>query len=131
MPALHVDARVVTAHAPTVGALVVLVAGLVVLSLDGLLLPRPPTSVTLLAIAGCLGAASRLTHLVHQLSELALSRRDARTDYLTGVANRRGFSTALEQSVPGVLRHALVVVDLDRFKETNDRYGHAVGARCS
>ena len=121
------DARAATPEAPAVGALVVLGAGLVVLALDGAVIAHAPVSVTLFATAGCLGSASRLTHLVRQLAELAQSRQEARTDHLTGIANRRGFSAALAESVSGVQRHALLVVDLDRFKEVNDRYGHAVG----
>jgi diguanylate cyclase (GGDEF)-like protein len=53
-----------------------------------------------------------------------------RTDGLTGLANRAGFLEALEGAVaacapPG--RIALLAIDLDRFKEVNDLYGHAVG----
>jgi diguanylate cyclase (GGDEF)-like protein len=46
-------------------------------------------------------------------------------DPLTGVRNRRGL-TDLLSSHPGA---ALVVCDLDHFKQINDRYGHDVGDR--
>ncbi len=51
------------------------------------------------------------------------------TDPLTGLRNRRGF----EEAAAAVLADArsrgaaLVYIDLDRFKEINDRYGHAEG----
>lgn len=55
-------------------------------------------------------------------------RYDASTDHLTGVLNRRSFdrrllSLALEDAFPV----AVYFVDLDRFKEINDRFGHAIG----
>lgn len=49
--------------------------------------------------------------------------RYASYDYLTGVLNRRGFF----ETVGGKEEGMLVVLDLDRFKEVNDRHGHAVG----
>jgi diguanylate cyclase (GGDEF)-like protein len=55
------------------------------------------------------------------------------TDDLTGLNNRRGFLINGEQQLT-VARHnrqpvALVFVDLDRFKQINDTYGHAEGDR--
>lgn len=55
----------------------------------------------------------------------------ARTDALTGLANRRAFDEAAEQEVQRALRYntplALVLTDIDRFKAINDRFGHHVG----
>jgi diguanylate cyclase (GGDEF)-like protein len=51
-------------------------------------------------------------------------------DSLTGLANRSQLDEHLEQAWEG-LEHqrqsALLYIDLDRFKQANDRYGHAVG----
>ncbi len=47
-------------------------------------------------------------------------------DALTGLPNRRYLDRYLETRQPGAL-HVLVHLDLDRFKEVNDRLGHAVG----
>src|SRR6201990_2523811 len=59
-------------------------------------------------------------------------RTAARTDPLTGIANRRGFleQTALSRrSAAGTQPTAVLLFDLDHFKNINDRYGHAVGDR--
>ena len=61
----------------------------------------------------------------------ALYERQARTDPLTGLANRRGFeSDAADflQKLAGEGSHfGLVLLDLDEFKPINDRFGHAAG----
>ena len=61
------------------------------------------------------------------------ARRNARTDPLTGLANRRGFAERFEQVVSETDRYggsaALIMVDLDFFKRVNDTYGHDAGDR--
>ncbi|MEU4744231.1 diguanylate cyclase [Actinosynnema sp. NPDC023658] len=49
------------------------------------------------------------------------------TDALTGLANRTGFLPRLEQAVRGASGPVLVFLDLDQFKDVNDRHGHAAG----
>jgi diguanylate cyclase (GGDEF)-like protein len=55
----------------------------------------------------------------------------ATIDALTGVGNRREMEKVLTQAVnerrTGRRKYGLVVLDLDRFKEVNDLYGHAAG----
>jgi diguanylate cyclase (GGDEF)-like protein len=55
----------------------------------------------------------------------------ARTDPLTLLANRRGFRETLDLELERARRSgtsmAVVIGDLDRFKEVNDRSGHHVG----
>lgn len=56
----------------------------------------------------------------------------ALTDELTGLANRRGFTAAFERELSLARRDSgakgiLVMVDLDGFKEINDKCGHPVG----
>jgi len=65
--------------------------------------------------------------LERQTHELALS---AASDSLTGVANRRGLLQQAEALLqqPGS-HHALLLLDLDRFKPINDTHGHEVGDR--
>jgi diguanylate cyclase (GGDEF)-like protein len=60
-------------------------------------------------------------------------RRQAETDPLTGLLNRRAFITAAEREHELAARTgadlAVVLIDLDDFKVINDRDGHAAGDR--
>ena len=59
------------------------------------------------------------------------ARRNARTDSLTGLANRRGFDERYAQVVQETDRYggttALILLDIDHFKKDNDAYGHEAG----
>lgn len=60
-------------------------------------------------------------------------RRMANQDPLTGLANRSfidaALTTELERIAAAGGSSALLFIDLDRFKQVNDRYGHAAGDR--
>ena len=83
------------------------------------------------AIAGQVGSAIGRAELFAQVSELA------RSDGLTGLANRRAFDEALELALLEARRDgrdvALVLLDVDNLKEINDTGGHEAGddARCA
>lgn len=66
-------------------------------------------------------AGPRVAHLQ------AIEAREirARTDELTGLPNRRGFHHAMALLSGG--RAALLIVDLDYFKQVNDTWGHVAG----
>ena len=57
--------------------------------------------------------------------------RQARTDSLTGLANRRRFFEVAEAELARAGRYrsnlAVLMVDIDHFKEVNDAYGHSTG----
>lgn len=63
-------------------------------------------------------------------SELTMAQQLVRTDELTGLSNRRGLFAFLEQlggqPLQGV-QLALLLVDIDGFKQVNDRAGHLAG----
>lgn len=52
------------------------------------------------------------------------AREEASRDALTGLANRRGLDRHLNSGVP---IRAVMLIDLDRFKQVNDQLGHEVG----
>ena len=55
---------------------------------------------------------------------------DAWLDALTGLSNRRHFNIALKDAIAeadSAAPHALLMVDLDRFKAVNDTLGHPIG----
>ncbi len=60
-------------------------------------------------------------------------RREAQVDSLTGCLNRRAFDDQFHKEAERSRRLgmgiAVLFLDLDRFKELNDRHGHAVGDR--
>ena len=57
--------------------------------------------------------------------------RLARTDALTGLANRRTLDETFQREIARALRQgqnlSLIMADLDRFKSINDEYGHVAG----
>src|SRR5450830_700403 len=64
----------------------------------------------------------------------ATLQRLALEDGLTGLANRRHFDLALQEELSRATRNAsslaLIMIDVDRFKQYNDMYGHAAGDEC-
>ncbi len=77
-----------------------------------------------LGIAGTVQDIDDLVKTKQSLQDLA------ERDYLTGLANRKLFMTTLKQSILRVARHnplGLLFIDLNHFKEVNDRCGHNAG----
>jgi diguanylate cyclase len=65
-------------------------------------------------------------------SKLEEYKRLADTDPLTHIWNRRAFDKEIARiynSNRGILFNALILADIDRFKDINDRFGHPVGDR--
>ncbi|MEW6765370.1 MAG: GGDEF domain-containing protein [Pseudomonadota bacterium] len=74
------------------------------------------------------GATEEIERLRKELDE---ARKDASTDPLTGLLNRRAFTTVIANAIT---KHradqqpfCLLMLDIDHFKEVNDTYGHLVG----
>jgi diguanylate cyclase (GGDEF)-like protein len=103
-----------------------------------------PSTVVFAANAGgtvdTLGSAFEL--LVRQRTEILVSYKKrleeansklldlAVTDPLTSLYNRRKFEETLKHEVARALRYgsvSLLLIDLDRFKSVNDRFGHRTG----
>jgi diguanylate cyclase (GGDEF)-like protein len=75
--------------------------------------------------------AEQLAVLIEQLKGQEALRHLSTTDALTGLLNRRGFEAVLARAVTRARLDghggALIYVDLDNFKQVNDRFGHAQG----
>jgi diguanylate cyclase (GGDEF)-like protein len=78
-----------------------------------------------ISIAGMTGVGA-MSLMVHQARITEHHRREALTDSLTGLFNRRALFEVHEKQV---FSHemAVIVFDIDRFKSINDQHGHAVG----
>lgn len=76
-------------------------------------------------VAAELGGPMRMAALVGEAQRLAA------TDALTALLNRRAFAEIVERDVSLAHRHgwplSVLLLDIDHFKEVNDKYGHAVG----
>jgi diguanylate cyclase len=63
--------------------------------------------------------------------ELEQIRDESYKDFLTGIANRKAFDTALEDAIyssrSDKSTFSILIADIDHFKQVNDNYGHLIG----
>jgi diguanylate cyclase (GGDEF)-like protein len=86
-------------------------------------------------IAGCLAWRVGVRAMARMETRMAAERAQfealAHEDPLTGLPNKRAFDDRLDAELRRAAREyypvAIVVLDLDRFKQINDTWGHAVG----
>lgn len=80
-------------------------------------------------------AEQHIQNLLQQLErEKKIAQRNANTDSLTELANRRYFDEMFSAEFHRLKRSglpmSLIMLDVDRFKKFNDRYGHLAGDDC-
>lgn len=89
---------------------------------------RDPVTGALVEVILVMRDVSERQALQHRLE------REATTDSLTGLANRRAFDEALQREWARAVRNdtelSLILLDVDHFKPFNDRYGHPAGDAC-
>ncbi len=76
-------------------------------------------------LAGHLASLWRYIDLIHEKESMAL------TDQLTGLPNRRALFQRLEEEDSRLARYggrmSMIMIDMTRFKDINDSYGHMMG----
>jgi diguanylate cyclase (GGDEF)-like protein len=87
---------------------------------------QPVTGLSVTLAAGAvLAGAARSIGAFRAASAHNQVQRQAHTDDLTGLANRRGLVTTAGPQMSA--QRALLLVDIDRFKQINDTLGHQAG----
>jgi len=95
--------------------------------------PGPIATSRWLTVIGLVTGGAIVVRLLAEHVEQLLAELDtaARTDRLTGLANRRALEDDYGREAARAARTgepiALVLIDLNRFKDINDVYGHAAG----
>lgn len=95
--------------------------------------PGPASITNWMVTVGTLAIAGLIVSVLRERVKLLLGRlgHAARTDSLTGLRNRLGFEEGLQIELERSRRSgkplSLVWMDLDLFKEVNDRFGHQTG----
>ena len=88
-------------------------------------------SLTSVVITILMLSISAFVYASHGLKQFRLLEKLNTIDVLTGALNRRAMGSdiqaALSDSVRNGTKQMLAIVDLDYFKQVNDKYGHAVG----
>lgn len=116
-------------------------AGLIVLTLSGAVWtaialatshPYAHTAIPYWNIISKLAFLLVFAHILGALKDLIEHERElARTDHVTGVANRRYFFEVADMEIKRARRNdrpfSVSYMDIDDFKAINDRYGHSVG----
>jgi diguanylate cyclase len=120
----HVDGPATNWRANVSVATLTFLAGLVTIAPDEYLTSR----IVRLGAIAVLGATVLLWLRTAREGHLVASmRRQAHTDELTGLMNRRSMLEHLQARIATGQPLALLLIDLDRFKEVNDSMGHAMG----
>ncbi len=86
-----------------------------------------PAPALLLSCFTLVLAAVRTQLAFRALASMAEVRVQSRTDDLTGLSNRRAFHGDVPRKIGRAAHGAILILDLDKFKEVNDGLGHEHG----
>jgi diguanylate cyclase (GGDEF)-like protein/PAS domain S-box-containing protein len=85
------------------------------------------------SIVGAIEIFDDASRLIEARHDAEVAHRDALTDALTGLPNRRHFDVALAARLDDLRRYGwpfgLLIADIDHFKRVNDEHGHETGDR--
>ena len=83
------------------------------------------------------GSILMLFTILYMLTILLMEKKDKEiykglsdTDALTGLFNRRAFQAAVYETLLKRIAGVFIFIDVDNFKDYNDKYGHANGDLC-
>lgn len=83
------------------------------------------------------GSILVLFTILYMLTILLMEKKDKEiykglsdTDALTGLFNRRAFQAAVDETLLKRIAGVFIFIDVDNFKDYNDKYGHANGDLC-
>ena len=116
-----------TTLSTTAGMMAVLTVSMTIAGIDASFPRSAGRMSALYAVLAFAGAGAQGLRIIRDLAQLARSQIEARTDELTGTANRRALMAHLEAEIARQQGLCLLVLDLDHFKDVNDRHGHAMG----
>jgi diguanylate cyclase (GGDEF)-like protein len=89
------------------------------------------TSLLFVVTAAVVMGIVALIHITRQKNEIEVNLAEARTDPLTGLANRRAFDEELSRRLSQRQRQGtalcLQIIDIDYYKSFNDSHGHLLG----
>ncbi|MEP5763246.1 MAG: GGDEF domain-containing protein [Halieaceae bacterium] len=110
--------------------------GLMGLPADTAALPIPEALARISSLAGAMVAINCIGWYYASTNASLVERlwHESRHDHLTGVANRQHIEELLEKELARARRNqnslSVLVIDVDEFKQLNERLGHAAGDRC-
>lgn len=93
---------------------------------DGTLLPVE-IAISKINVDGLLEFTAIIRDIEDRVRLMEQLERQAETDELTGLPNRREFLDVMEHSLRSTANLSVLMLDIDHFKNVNDTYGHDCG----
>ncbi|MFA0442085.1 hypothetical protein BCU70_01600 [Vibrio sp. 10N.286.49.C2] len=119
------DKRVITTSKPTQHK--------IPFAIDGQELYHLMVSSPIVKNGKVLGVIGFAVDISKDMEERQILLEEANTDGLTGCYNRRYLHLALEEQhnryIEDGTQYSVLIIDVDRFKPINDKYGHSIGDR--
>ncbi|GGO06086.1 GGDEF domain-containing protein [Saccharibacillus kuerlensis] len=84
-------------------------------------------ALSMIQAAGCVFTYLMLRYLRMTREMQEALKREIEHDFLTGLYNSRGFETRYRLAAASNSPFALLLIDIDHFKQVNDTYGHPAG----
>ncbi len=121
--------KLISAFAPIKNKTTGETVGLVGVDFSPLYVDKAMTGIRALIITGLIGAILLACATINVL--LAIRQKSINTDYMTKLYNKCYFDTRIKTAVKEASKcgrsFSLMVIDIDNFKDINDRFGHLTG----